>query len=201
MFIFSQAEETKMTVVQRTAILVAFLGLGICAAGPAAAAGPSNTVKGGFVINPVGSVLLVEYERLLNDHLSIGGRFGRLDYDYDDGSYNETGDGNGLEVMVHFYPRGEGFKGFFLSGSLGFWDVDWEWTDPNDVPTRGTGTSDTIDLAVAVGWKIPLGSEHVYLEPSLTLGNFFSDSTETTGTQESELGFYVGAGLKVGGAF
>jgi hypothetical protein len=178
--------------------VVAAMGMG----GAAQAAERENTVRAGVLVNGVGTVTMVEYERLLSKNFAAGVRAGRLTYDWEDDSYDESGDGSGIELIASFYPKGEGFKGFYLAAGLGYWNTDWTWTDPNDFPTSGFGKSEAVDVNFSVGWKIPLGSPSVYIQPSVLIGNFFSSTSESsTAEHESELGFYASVGLHVGGSF
>ena len=57
---------------------------------PVANAG-KNSVRPGIVINPIGTGVNVEYERLLTNKVGIGARIGTLSYNYEDGSYEEDG--------------------------------------------------------------------------------------------------------------
>src|SRR5574341_847435 len=73
------------------------------------ASSAENSVNAGFAALPglfdtEATVFFVEYERKLGDKISILGRFGVLDYEFDDGSYTEDGDGPGFDVGVRFYP-------------------------------------------------------------------------------------------------
>ena len=156
-----------------------------------------NSVRPGIVVNPLGTGVNVEYERLLTDKLGVGARLGTIAYKYDDGSYEEDGSGNGVEVIVRFYPKGEGFNGFYVGGGAGLWSIAWDWTDPTDVPTSDSGTSSVANVNVNLGWKIPLGSEKIYLDPAIMLGNYFSVASDDT----EGLGFYAAAQLGVGFVF
>lgn len=178
----------KMFVYLAVACALAVPGLGIAA--------EQNTVKAAVAVAPVNdaNVVMAEYERLLNDKLALGARFGSLDYEFKDGAERETGDGTGVEVLVRFYPSG-GFKGLYVGGGIGFWNVDWEWTDPTDSPGRGSGSTDSTNVNIAVGWK--LGSDKVYFEPAILIGNWLGVSQDDTG-RESELGFYLALSLGVG---
>lgn len=191
------------TIKFKTALLASALTMGVGFSSVVAASDIGNSVRAGVMINPIGTVGMVEYERLLSDSFGMGVRAGIVDYDYDDDNYHETGDGNGFEIIASFYPSGEGFKGFYLSGGIGFWNTSWAWTETYSWYTYvGSGESEAIDVNLSVGWKIPMGTPHAYFQPSLVLGNFFSETTKTTSsTHESELGFYAGLGLTFGAAF
>ena len=101
--------------------------------GTAFATGENAVIVGGsFAYGPdtEASVIMVEYERMLNDGLSVLGRIGNLDYEYDDGYYVEEGDGPGFEAGVRIYPAGNGMKGFYYGAAAGLWLSDWTWTEP-----------------------------------------------------------------------
>ena len=66
-----------------------------------------------------------------------------------------------------------------------------------DTPTSSSGTSVAMDINVNVGWKIPLGSDRMYIDPNIAIGNFFSTSSDDV----ANLGFYVAAGLSFGMVF
>jgi hypothetical protein len=176
------------------ALATSLLALG--AAAPAAA-GDANTVRLGFFVNPVGTVAAAEYEYLMGGKVSMGARLGYLDYDYKDGSYREVGDGPGVEFIGRFYPHGQGHRGFYVGGAVGLWRTSWSWTDRFAFPFRASGTSTAVDVNVNLGWKIPLGSERIYLDPNLAIGNFFSLSSDDV----ELVGFYVAGGLSVGTVF
>lgn len=156
------------------------------------------------------SVVYGEYERLLSNRFSMFGRVGQLNYEYDDGTYIEEGNGPGIDIGVRLYPRGEGMKGFFIGGTVGYWKTDWEWTDDagTTYETKGEGSSNAVKVDFEIGGRINLGSETISLIPSAHIGNFFGISsdckiTKGSGTcsDESELGFYGIIGLALGIAF
>lgn len=173
-----------------------------------AAAGPSNSVRAGVMLNPIGYVTMVEYEHLLANRVSIGGRAGSLSYDYDDDGYEEEGDGSGADFIVRMYPGGDGFKGFYYGAAIGYWQTDWMWREAGFTPAGVwiSGQTKSINLAARVGWKIPLGGDRVYIDPSITLGHYFAIDSETEdqwkGTQyddeNDELGVYLAGGVAVG---
>lgn len=196
------------------AVSVALL-LGMFALPAVATAEPANSINlmGAGLVGPdlSASVFGLEYERLLNDSLSIMGRFANLDYKYDDDVYEEDGDGSGFDVGVRFYPGGNGMRGFFLGGNVGFWSTDWTWIDDKDTgsPSQGDGTTDSFKVEFEVGGRFPLGSETVSLMPAAHIGSFVGQDSECrqtqptagTCTEESEVGFYVLRGLSLGIAF
>jgi len=156
-----------------------------------------NSINPGIFVNPVGSGAMVEYEHLLKDKIGIGARLGTISYNYKDGSYEEDGAGSGVEFIARYYPKGHGFDGFYVGGGVGIWSIAWEWTDPNDIPTADDGTATAFDVNVNLGWKIPLGSDKIYLDPSLIVGNFFSSASD-----DSEvIGLYTAAHVGVGFVF
>jgi hypothetical protein len=180
----------------------------ILATGSAQAAGPTNSIRAAALINPIGNVRMVEYEKMFADKVSIGARVGALSYDYDDGDYEEEGDGTGAEFLVRLYPGGDGFKGFYFGGAVGYWKTDWEWREDFWTPAGVwiEGKSESLNLNVGVGWKIPLAGNKLYIDPSITIGNYFDLDSETDaqwrGTvyddENEELGFYVAGGIAVG---
>lgn len=48
---------------------------------PSASGMERDTIRVGVIVNPVGVVGAVEYERLLGNRVSLGARLGYLDYD------------------------------------------------------------------------------------------------------------------------
>lgn len=157
------------------------------------------------------SAFLGEYERSLNNKLSVLGRVGSYTYSFDDGTYVENNDGSGVDFGVRIYPMG-GMKGLYFGGAFGFWSSDWTFTDDKgkSYQTQGKGSSDAVRLDLEIGGRFPLGRGPVSLMPSFHLGNFFStDSscTYTSGpyvgscTKDSNFGVYSYLGLSVGIAF
>ena len=154
------------------------------------------------------SVVFVEYERLTSNKISLVGRIGQLDYEYDDGVYIEEGDGPGVEVGLRFYPAGNGMKGFYLGANGGFWFTDWTWRDDvgKSYETKGSGSSTAFDINFELGGR--LGSEKFVIIPTFNIGNFLSISDECSRTGSSascdkgtELGFYAIIGLALGIGF
>ncbi|MDH5326011.1 MAG: hypothetical protein OEZ68_07490 [Gammaproteobacteria bacterium] len=177
--------------------------------GTAEAAGPRNSIRAGLMLNPIGYVSMVEYEHLIAGKVSLGGRVGVLSYDYDDGGYEEEGDGSGADFIIRIYRSGAGFNGFYYGFAAGIWQIDWEWREDFFTPAGVwiSGNTTALNLAARVGWKIPLGAgDRVYIDPSITLGNYFSLDSETDdpwkGTQyddqNDELGVYIAGGVVVG---
>lgn len=156
-----------------------------------------NSIRAGIMVNPVGTVPHVEYEHLVTDKLGIGARLGSITYTYEDGSYEEDGVGTGAEFILRYYPKGNGHNGFYIGGGVGFWNVAWEYTDPEDTPVADEGTASAANINVNLGWKIPLGTDKVYIDPSIIVGNFFSLSSDDA----ANLGFYLGGQVGVGFVF
>lgn len=155
------------------------------------------------------SAIGVEYERLLNDHLSIMGRYAGLDYTFDDGTYEEKGDDSGFDVGVRLYTSGRGMRGFFIGGNIGVWTSDWTWIDDKGTffQTAGKGTTDSFKVEFEIGGRIPLGSEHVSLTPAAHIGSFVGQDSSCVNyngspcVQDTEAGFYVLLGVSLGVAF
>jgi len=164
----------------------------------------------GIGVSPDATAVLLmgEYERQLAPHLSINGRLASVSYDYDDGDYEEDGDGTGLEAGVRFYPKSQNMTGFYVGANIGLWSSDWDFTEDKGTAFQrsGSGDSDAINVNATAGFKFPLG-QAVYLQPAAVLGNFFSvdDSCTyndgTTCDNEAELGFYLVAACGVGFSF
>lgn len=163
------------------------------------------SITPGFGAAPDATALLLmgEYERQLAPHLTINGRLATIDYDYDEGSYEEEGDGFGIEAGARFYPKSTDMTGFYFGANIGLWSVDWEFTEG---VLSGSGDSDAINVNAIAGFKIPL-SETIHLNPAAVIGNFFSidDSCTYTGGgacgNEAELGFYLVATCGIGFSF
>jgi len=183
------------------------LGAGLLLVVPVGANAADNTqnaitlgIHGGGGAGASAVAGTLEYERLMNDWLSIGVRVGGLSYDFEEDSYEESGDGTGIDAAVRFYFTSNGLEGPHVAIHLGVWQTDWEWTDPTDSPRAGSGSSTSTNLSAAFGWKFRIGDSFV-LQPSLTVGDFLANSTDDTGTQEQELGFYAMVGVALGFAF
>lgn len=196
------------------ACLMFCVGIGAVSDSAFAQADNSINVRGVGLLGAdiAASVGFLEYERVLKDNLAVFGRIGQLSYEYDDDVYVEEGDGPGFEAGIRFYPSGEGMKGFYLGGSLGYWDTEWDWIDDQGEPyeTRGSGSSTAINATFELGGRFNLGSESVSLIPSAHIGNFFSVEDECVVTQgpatacdsgETELGLYAVVGLALGFAW
>ena len=180
----------------------ALAGALLVTAGQALAQDSRNAISVGGGVHPLGSVApVVTYEYLLNNRFSIGGRYVKLKYTYDDGAYHETGDGGGPEVIAHIYFHDHGFKGPYLAVAAGRFSVDWEWSDPTTTaPRSGSGKTSGLEASAAFGWKVPLGT-NLFLDPSITVGDFFGTAKDSTGKKESQLGFYGAALIRLGVSF
>jgi len=137
------------------------------------------------------SVVYFEYEQSIVNKLSFYARGGQLAYDYDDGDYEEDGDGPGIEGGVRFYPSGDGLKGFFIGAGLGLWDTEWDWTDDKGTAweTTGSGDSTSAEIHFILGGRI---GNKVQFVPTFQIGSFLST--------DAELGAYaiLGASLSFG---
>lgn len=149
----------------------------------------------------------VDYERHINDKISVLGRVAFLSYDWDDDENEEDGDGVGVEGGVRFYTSGDS-RGFYIGGNLGYWDTDWDFID--DVGTgfevRGSGSSQSVVATFDLGYRFQLGESFTII-PNARLGNYFAvsdDCTLNTGgscARETELGVYAAAGVYFGFTF
>jgi hypothetical protein len=179
----------------------AFAGALFVAAAQASAQSSKNAVSLGAGVHPLGTAApVVQYEYLLTDMISLGGKYLKLKYTWDDGSYHETGDGKGGEVIVTFYFQRQGYKGPYLTAGIGQFSVDWSWNDPTASPKSGSGNTKGGEASATFGWKIPLG-KMFFIDPSVTLGDFFGNAKDSTGTKQSQLGAYGAAMLKAGVTF
>jgi outer membrane autotransporter protein len=158
------------------------------------------------------TVLMLEYERLVQQRLSVLGRYTNLKYKFDDGTYVEDGKGNGFGVGVRYYPAG-GMKGFFLGGGVGYFKSTWDFIDDKGktFETRGTGDSSAFQWGGEVGYRFSLG-ERVSLTPALNIGSWvggdnsckYTSPASRVGTscsKESQLGFYAVGSVALGIAF
>ena len=149
----------------------------------------------------------VEYERPVMDKLTVVGRIGTLTYDYDDGDNEEDGDGLGVEGGVRYYFTGE-MEAWFVGGSIGFWDTDWDFVDDVGQPfqLRGSGSSTAVNAAVNGGYRFKFG-DTVSLTPNAIVGNFIGvdDTCNVAGGgscgNETQLGLYAAIGVFVAFSF
>lgn len=163
---------------------------------------PKNIVSLGGLVNPIGSVVGIQYEREISPFLSIGGFIGQLEYDveYDEdgGTTTEEGDGMGFQVLVFFHLGDRGMDGFYFGPGIGMWNTDWEWRWEHDTynDETGDGSSTVIDLNFRLGYKFNLASDKFVIDPNLQVGNYSSDSDGG-----DELGAYIGVGVLFGYAW
>jgi len=181
-------------------LILAAVALG--AADSASAQYARNAASIGAGLHPLGTAgPVIQYENLLSPSLSLGGRLLAMEYTYDDGSYHETGDGIGGEFLVSYHFRNQGFLGPYVTVALGYFDSDWEWKDPySSGATGGRGSTKGAEASASFGWRFALG-RNFYLDPSITVGNFFGRGKDSTGSRESEMGVYGAVLLKVGLTF
>jgi len=143
-------------------------------------------------------VRAVEFETLLNDNLSILGRLSALDYDYEESSYEEDGDGIGLGGGIRYYVSGSGMEGFYLGGTFEFWDVEYDFEE--DITILGEGDLKAINVSAEVGYRF-MFTENFGILPNARIGHFFTfdeDCTLNSGascSNDSELGLYLVLGV------
>ncbi len=172
---------------------------GECSAQSAA----TNAIGVGGGVHPEGSVgPIVEYEHLLNnDSFSLGVRYLKYDYTYDDDDYHEKGSGGGGEIFGQYYFCREGFKGPYVGAGIGRYSVDWDWHKPwSSYATYGSGTTKGTEASARFGWKFPFGNRF-YVDPAVQIGNFFGSSKDDTGEEEDNLGAYAALVVTLGFKF
>ena len=169
-------------------------------------------VGGGGAGDSSGSLGGAEYERLLNRNLALLLRLYRLSYETDNSTWHEeTTSGGGLDFGIRAYLSGNGFRGFYLGGNVGFGNVKSDWED-KEVPTfspfrTGTLESSYGKIEFDLGGRFPLGRGPVSLTPSFHLGSYIGGDSEctysngTSCTKESSIGPYAFIGLSLGVAF
>jgi hypothetical protein len=188
----------------------------LAASGGALAQGVKNSINltvGG--VPPIGyvkaTVVMLEYERLITQKISVFGRGSSLKYKYDDDEYEEEGDGRGFGAGVRFYPQG-GLKGFYVGGAVSSFKSTWDWIDDKGTSftSRGDGESTSIQWGAEVGYRFRLGTEHISLTPALHVGSWLGADTTCNQTspatsvpcdKESQLGFYGAVSVSLGIAF
>jgi hypothetical protein len=170
-----------------------------------------NLIVGG--VPPIGyvkaTVVMLEYERLITQKLSVFVRGSSLKYKYDDDEYEEEGDGRGFGGGVRFFPQG-GLRGFYVGGAVSSFKSTWDWIDDKGTSSisRGDGESTSIQWGAEVGYRFNLG-RHVSLTPAFNAGSWLGGDTTcnktspTPGTcdKESQLGFYGAVSVALGIAF
>lgn len=207
---------------KRTSIIVLSIMLSIAllfVAGTASAAIKAgegdNSVNAGFAALPglfdtEAAVFYVEYERKMSDLLTIVGRVGALDYDFDDGMYKESGDGPGLDAGVRFYPLAGAMKDLYIGGALGLWWTEWTYTDLTWIGTQwvyGRGESTALKAEFEVGYRFLIPNTPVAVSPTFRTGTFISldDSCSNAAgwpcANESEIGVFAVFGVSAGFQF
>ena len=156
-----------------------------------------NTVKLGAVLNPIAAGGVVEYERLLGRHVSLGARYASISYEYEEDDYTEEGDTKGFDITFRHYWGGKGFRGWYWGAALGRYESDWTWQERN---LRGSGTSELTHVQAMVGYK-HFFNDNFYVDGFGMIGNWSGTSKESTGTRETELGAYFALGVGLGVAF
>lgn len=190
-----------MSIVRRIAILSLSLIVTLLAANVRAAEQDAkNAISFGFLGGAGGGstafVGTLEYERLVTPNVGVLGRFGYLSYSYDDDYYEEDGTAPGIMGGVKYY-FGDKWNGFYLGGNLGIWSTSWDWWEGG---FNGSGTSTSMSIGGELGGRFPLGSRRRFaLVPNLQFGDYLELSS--TGARDSELGFYIAAGLTFSFAF
>lgn len=180
--------------------LVALASLFVLGANAATAVEYANSVRAGYVVSPVGTVGTVEYENMFSRRFSLGARLGYIDYDYEHGSYRETGHGPGAEFLARFYLQGPGHRGIHIGVGVGVWKFVVAWTDPTGFMTSGRDTrAPLLNANLSLGWKTPLGRDRVYIDPNLVIGSYVG-CTGPTYRCSGIINFrgYAAAGLSVG---
>ncbi|MDY6789834.1 MAG: autotransporter domain-containing protein [Thermodesulfobacteriota bacterium] len=143
-------------------------------------------------------VRAAEFETLLTNNLSILGRVSALDYEYDETGYEEDGEGIGLGAGVRYYFSGSGLDGFYLGGSLEFWDVEYDFEEYNSI--FGEGDLKAVNVSAEAGYRF-MFNKNMGIVPNARLGNFFTfdeDCTLNSGvpcSNDSELGIYLVLGV------
>jgi outer membrane autotransporter protein len=158
------------------------------------------------------TVLMLEYERLMGQHVSVFGRVSSLDYKFDDGTYVEDGKGTGIGVGLRYWPTSP-MKGLYIGGAVGYFKSDWDFIDDKGrtFESRGTGESKAIQWGAELGYRFKL-SKNVSLTPALNVGSWVGtdDSCRYTApasrvgtacSKESQLGFYAVGSVSLGIAF
>jgi hypothetical protein len=149
----------------------------------------------------------VDYERHINDKISVLGRVGFMTYEWSDDVNEEDGDGVGVEGGFRFYTSGES-RGFYIGANLGYWDTDWDFIDDvgTGSETRGAGSSQSGVATFDLGYRFQIG-ENFTIIPNGRFGNFFAISDDCTlqngGScgRTTELGLYAAAGVYFGFTF
>ena len=205
----------KLLEIRKLGCVMVVAGLLAAASGGALAQGVKNSINvvvGG--VPPIGyvnaTVVMLEYERLITQKLSVFVRGSSLKYKYDDDEYEEEGDGRGFGAGVRFFPQ-NGLKGFYVGGAVSSFKSTWDWIDDKGTSftSRGDGESTSIQWGAEVGYRFNLGT-HVSLTPALHVGSWLGGDTTCNKTspppagtcdKESQLGFYGAVSVALGIAF
>jgi hypothetical protein len=157
-------------------------------------------------------VYFVEYEHMLSPTVALLGRGSEVRYRFDNNEYLEQGRPKGIDVGARYYPAG-GMKGFYISGTVGYWMADWTFTHNKDRADQfqGRGDNDSIRANLDIGGRFPIGSSSVSIMPSFNIGRFFpSSSCEYTApstlvgtacSQKSEVQNYMFLAVTMGMGF
>jgi len=163
---------------------------------------PKNIVSLSATINPIGTVVGVQYEREISTFLSLAGFLGRLEYEveYDDegGTSTEEAEGTGFQVSVFFHLGDRGMEGFYFGPGIGLWNTDWEYTWEHDTYNDESeeGSSTATDINFKLGYKFLLASDKFVIDPYVQGGNLSIDSEAG-----DEVGAYVAGGVLFGFAW
>ncbi len=204
----------KLLELRKLSCVLAAVGLLAALPGSALAQGVQNSINlaVGFV-PPIGdtdgTIVMVEYERLILPKLSVYGRGSVLKYKFDDNIDEEDGKGTGVGLGVRFFPQG-GLKGFYVGGGIGHYRSTWDWKDDKGTSfrTEGNGKTSSIQWGGEVGYRFNLG-ERISLTPMFNVGSWLGADTtcnqtyptSQTCTKDSEAGFYAAISLALGIAF
>jgi hypothetical protein len=198
-------------------LLVAAVAAGVMTPGTVFAE-PANSVNLGIggVVQTMphcrATVYIVEYEHMLDSKIALLGRGSEVDYKFDDGTYFEVGRPRGVDIGARYYPAG-GMKGFFISGTLGYWTADWTFTHNKGSSDEflGKGNTDSIRANVDIGGRFPIGSPSISIMPALNVGKFFSSTSceytapasrvGTPCSQNTEVRYYLFLGVTAGIGF
>lgn len=145
------------------------------------------------------NIFVLQYEKMVSDKFSIVGTLGRIayKYEYDRINYNEIeeGDGPGVEVGFHVYPR-RGMSGFYYGANAGIWAIERTWRYAIGSPyfdRKGSDSLTVVDVNFELGGRFRL-SENFAIIPTFTAGSLVSSSYAIGGP-------YVSLGISVGFGF
>jgi len=151
-------------------------------------------------VNPIGfvwqGIAYVEYERMVNNSMSVVGRVDYFQYDYEESesryTYTEEGSGFGVGGGIRLYSKGNGeLKGFYGGAFVDVVNVDWEWEeDDNGREDFGSGETWSFSLLFQIGYKISLGNR-IFIDPSIYGGYLSTD-------QSLDIGFVASPSLALG---